>query len=327
LTAPEYDLITFGETMIRLTTVGDQRLETTPSLQVTIGGSESNVCVALARLGHPVAWLSALPANALGKRIAGELRAHGVSVDHVLWSDSSRAGVYFMETGARPRPTRVTYDRAGSAVASIDPDTIDYMLVRRARALHLTGITPALSGACASVCSRLLDEAEAAGIPVILDVNYRSLLWTPDDARRGLEHLLQQASVVLCGAADAATVWGLTGQPHEIVRGLLHLSAADIAVVTLGEDGVCAMRRDGSSWLQSSLDVDIVDPVGAGDGFAAGFLHRWFDAPDDIPAALRSGVAMAALAMTIPGDLAIVSPDDLTATLALLDGGSDDIVR
>jgi 2-dehydro-3-deoxygluconokinase len=324
---PEYDLITFGETMIRLTTVGDQRLETTPSLRVTIGGSESNVCVALARLGHPVAWLSALPSNSLGKRIAGELRAHGVVVDHLLWSNSSRAGVYFMETGARPRPTRVTYDRAGSAVASIDPEAVDYTLVRRARALHLTGITPALSEACASVSRRLLDEAVAAGIPVILDVNYRSLLWTADEARQGLEHLLQHATVVLCGAADAATVWGLNGQPHEIARGLLDLSAAEIAVVTLGEAGVCAMRRDGSYWTQTSLDVDIIDPVGAGDAFAAGFLHRWFDTPDDIPAALRSGVAMAALAMTIPGDLAIVSSDDLTATLALLDGGSDDIVR
>jgi 2-dehydro-3-deoxygluconokinase len=324
---PEYDLITFGETMIRLTTVGDQRLETTSSLQVTIGGSESNVCVALARLGHPVAWLSALPSNSLGRRIAGELRAHGVAVDHLLWSDSGRAGVYFMETGARPRPTRVTYDRAGSAVAAIDPEAIDYTLVRRARALHLTGITPALSEACASVAHRLLDEAATAGIPVIVDVNYRSLLWTPEEARRGLDHLLQRATVVLCGAADAATVWGLAGQPQEIAGGLLDLSAADIAVVTLGEDGVCARRRDGSSWSQPSLEVDIVDPVGAGDAFAAGFLHCWFDAPDDIPAALRSGVAMAALAMTIPGDLAIVSGDDLTTTLALLDGGSDDIVR
>jgi 2-dehydro-3-deoxygluconokinase len=321
------DLITFGETMIRLTSADAQPLERATSLTVTIGGAESNVCVALARLGRNVAWLSALPSNALGRRISGELRSHGVDVDSILWSDAGRAGVYFMETGSRPRPIRVTYDRADSVVAGIDPDAIDYTLVAGARALHLTGITPALSPACAEVCRRLVIAAAAADVPVVLDVNYRSLLWSPEQARLGLAYFCEHADVLLCGAGDARTIWNLDGSPEDVGRELLSLSGADIAVVTLGELGVCAVSREGEICRQSAVPVEIIDPVGAGDAFAAGFLNVWLDDRQDVSGALRSATALAALAMTIPGDLAIVTPDDLAATLALVDGSGDDIVR
>lgn len=327
MTATHYDLITFGETMIRLTTAGGRRLETTGTLDVTIGGAESNVSVALARLGRKVAWLSALPDNLLGTRIANELRGHGVDTSHVIWRHGERAGLYFMETGSRPRPTRVTYDRAGSAVANLRPGAIDAGIVRRARALHLTGITPALSSGCAAICQQLASAASAANVPVVLDVNYRSLLWPAEDACRGLAPLCHQATILLCGASDAQTIWGLSGEPAEVARGLLQRSSAELVVVTLGEEGVCAVTRGGDVFAQPSVEVDIVDPVGAGDAFAAGFLHVWLDDRSDIAAALRSGVALAALSMTIPGDLAIITPADLASTLDLVEGGGEDIVR
>lgn len=327
MTPEHYDLVTFGETMIRLTTTGGRRLETTGTLEVTIGGAESNVCVALARLGRRVSWLSALPDNPLGTRIFNELRGHGVDTSRVVWRDTYRVGVYFMETGALPRPTRVTYDRADSAVTMLEVDAIDTGLVANARALHLTGITPALSENCAAICQRLAAAAIAAGVPLILDVNYRSLLWTPEEASEGLAEILEQATIVLCGAGDALTIWGLSGEPSEVANELLDRSGAELAVVTLGEAGVCAVNQAGDIFEQPSLAVDIVDPVGAGDAFAAGFLHAWLDDRRDIPSALRSGVALAALSMTIPGDLAIITPADLAATLNLLEGGGEDIVR
>ncbi len=327
MTAQQYDLVTFGETMIRLTVTGGRRLENTGSLEITIGGAESNVCVALARLGRRVSWLSALPDNPLGRRISNELRGHGVDTSKVVWSDNSRAGLYFMEMGARPRPTRVTYDRANSSVAMLAPDAIEDSCVAHARALHLTGITPALSASCAAICERLASVAVEASVPMILDVNYRSLLWSPEEARAGLAALCERATVLLCGAGDARTIWGLAGDPVEVARGLLDRSSAELAVVTLGEAGVCAVSRAGDVFEQSSLTVDIVDPVGAGDAFAAGFLHAWLDDRANIPNALRSGVALAALSMTIPGDLAIVTPADLTSALDLLEGGGEDIVR
>lgn len=322
-----FDLVSFGETMIRLATVDGQRLETSTELAVSIGGTESNLCVALSRLGMATAWISALPESALGRKVAGELRRHGVDVESVIWRDAARTGLYFMETGAQPRPTRVMYDRAGSAVATLDPDALDTSIVARARALHLTGITPALSDTCAEICRRLLAEADDAGVPVVVDVNYRSLLWTPEEAAAGIAPLLAGADLLFCGASDAATIWGISGEPEAIGRALLDRSGADLVVVTLGPEGACAIRRGGEFWQQASLPVEIVDPVGAGDAFAAGFLREWLGDRAAVPSALRSGVAMAALSMTMPGDLAIVTPDELAATLAQVEGSSPDIVR
>lgn len=315
--------------MVRLSTPSGIRLESAGSLDVTIGGAESNVAVALARLGRSVAWTSALPGNALGRRIAREIAMHGVDVSSVLWDDDARAGVYFMDTGSMPRPTRVVYDRAGSALARIDPDLLDTTLVRSARALHLTGITPALSDGAAACCARLADAAQAAGVPITLDVNYRSRLWSAEAARVGLASLLAGVTVLFCGIEDAATVWGLTGEPADVARVLLRQSVAQTVVVTAGSRGAVAVTRDAPDGAvhQAASAVEAVDPVGAGDAFAAGFLHCWLDDRDDLASALRSGVALASLKMTISGDFALVTADELTEAIALLDGAAREIDR
>jgi 2-dehydro-3-deoxygluconokinase len=324
-----YDLLAFGETMARLSATGGRRLEETETLSVAIGGAESNVAVALARLGRQVAWLSALPRNPGGRRIAGELRRHGVDVQHVIWEDdpSARAGVYYIEPGQPPRPTRVLYDRAGSAVAQLDPQRVDAGVVRAARAIQMTGITPALSPSCAAICAALADAASAASVPLIFDVNYRARLWTPEQARAGLAPLLRQTTLLFCGAGDAATIWGLVGEPEHVARKLLDLSAAQLVVLTLAEAGALAVARGGGSWRQPAVPVTVVDPVGAGDAFAAGFLHCWLDTPSDVVGALRSGAALAALKITMPGDLALITAEELDEALALLDAPGHDIQR
>ena len=317
--------------MVRLATPDFERLETTTTLDVSIGGTESNVAVALARLGRRATWLSALPANPHGRRIAGTLRAHGIDVNHVIWTPSgharSRAGVYFLEPGTAPRPTRVIYDRANSAVATIDPDAVPYDLVDSARLLHLTGITPALSANCAEVCRRLVERADRHGVPLMFDVNYRSLLWSPDEAAQGIQHFLDHADLLFCGQGDARTIWKLTGSPEDIARGLLARSSADLVIVTFGDAGAAAVDRAGNFHYQPAPFVAVVDPVGAGDAFAAGFLHAWFEDPTGIPAALRSAVAAASIAMTMPGDLAIITPDELAEAVRGLDQAGDEIVR
>lgn len=322
-----FDLVTFGETMVRLSAGGGKRLEDAVTLDMATGGTESNVAVALARLGLRVTWLSVLADNALGRRVDADLRRHGVDTTRVLWSSTERAGVYFLDPGVSPRPTRVLYDRAGSAVARVDPDDIDYGIVGYARALHLTGITPALSAGCATVCHRLADAAVRAGIPIVFDVNYRARLWSPDDAAAGLAPLMARASVLFCGASDAKTIWGINGQPEEIASALLDRSQAELVVVTLAEHGAVAMTRSGECLRQAALPVTVVDPVGAGDAFAAGFLSRWLSDRSAIAVALQAGVAMAALKMTIPGDLALVTPEELEDALTLVDGGGADIDR
>lgn len=317
-----YDLVTFGETMIRLTADTGTRLEEAGSLRMTIGGTESNVAVALARLGRRTAWLSALPDNALGQRIAGELRRNDVDTSHVLWTDG-RIGVYFMEPGATPRPTRVLYDRADSAITRIDPASLGLSPLDGAGVLHLTGITPALSPSAGAASLRLADAAVTAGIPISVDVNYRARLWSAEQAAIGIQPLLDRATLLLCGAGDAETIWGLRGEPADVAQALLERSTATIAVVTLGERGSFALTRAGQQYNQAAIPVETIDAVGAGDAFAAGFLHRWLDTPDDIPTALRTAANMAALKMTIYGDNAIVTAEDL----AQLDQSGPDIVR
>jgi 2-dehydro-3-deoxygluconokinase len=321
-----YDLVTFGETMVRLTAADGMRLEEAQRLDVTIGGAESNVAVALARLGRRVAWLSALADNPIGRRVAGELRRHGVDTAHVVWTDD-RAGVYFLDPGVPPRPTRVYYDRRDSAVARIDPSAIDPALVVDAGALHLTGITPALSASCATICRMLVAAASESAVPVVLDVNYRARLWPAREAAAALAPLLTQTTLLLCGARDAATIWGLRGDPADVAAGLLARSGAELVVLTLGADGALALQRAGTPIRQPAIPVQPVDPVGAGDAFAAGFLHRWLDDRSAIPAALQSGVVLAALKMTMPGDHALITPAELDETIALLGSHGEDIVR
>ncbi|MFW6075258.1 MAG: PfkB family carbohydrate kinase [Chloroflexota bacterium] len=312
MTAPAaFDLGTFGETMIRLAPPDHERLETATSLDCSIGGTESNLAAALVRLGRSANWISALPENPLGRRIAGEIRRHGVDTRNVVWRDDSRAGVYFLELGTGPRPTRVIYDRASSALATLPVQAVDPALATASKIFHLTGITPALSSNCAEICLRLADSARDAGRNVTFDVNYRSLLWTPEQASEGLQPFLDRASVLFCGLADARTIWGLDGEPNEVAAELIDRSTASVVVLTLGAEGALARRRDGRSVEQTAQEVEAVDPVGAGDAFAAGFLHRWLDDPGDLPGALRSGVALAGIAMTIPGDLAVITPAEL----------------
>ena len=313
-----WDLLTFGESMLRLTPTNGQRVQDAAAFRATVGGTESNVCVALTQLGRTCAWLSALPTNVLGQRVAHEIGAHGVDVSRVIWTDD-RLGLYFLEPGVAPRPARVLYDRANSAVAMLDPMLIDADVVTRARVVHLTGITPALSTTAATICTRLAERATAAGVPLSVDVNYRARLWDPATARAGLAGLLQHATLLFCGAADAATIWGHHGSAADVAAALLAHTGAQIAIVTDGGAGATARTRDGQIMQQVALPVQIVDPVGAGDAFAAGVLHAWLDHPTDLAAMLRSGTALAALKMTVNGDHALTNAAELAETIASID--------
>src|ERR1043165_4264691 len=161
---PEFDVITFGETMIRLSPPNCGRLESCDSLDLRIGGAESNTAVALSRLERRVAWWSKLVDNPLGRRIENEIRRWGVDTSQGIWADSGRVGVYFIEYGAKPRPHHVYYDRADSAISKLESAEVDWNHLARAKHLHLTGITPALSESCAAVVSQAVTEARERGI-------------------------------------------------------------------------------------------------------------------------------------------------------------------
>lgn len=310
----QFDVVTLGETMIRFSPPVPQRIEQAATLEVNVGGAESNVAVALARLGHKVAWLSRLPNNAWGRRIVSTLRAQGVDVSGVAWAKGERVGTYFVEYGRQPRPIHVIYDRADSAASRMQVDDVPWEMVENARVVHCTGITPALSPSCANVVTEVMRRARQAGALVTFDVNYRSLLWPPHKAGVALDAYCRLADIVFGAWRDVMALFGATRTPDYTAPFLRAGWGCKAVVLTLGDAGAMACDEDGLAHVPA-FDVDIVDRLGAGDAFDAGFISAYMG-ERSLEECLRYGTALASLCMTIPSDLALVTPEEVEALLA-----------
>jgi 2-dehydro-3-deoxygluconokinase len=306
------DVFTLGETMLRLSPPGNLRLEQATSLDIAFGGTESNVAVALSRLGKRVAWHSRLPENPMGRQVAAALLKQGVNVDSVMWSKDERLGVYFIEYGSPPRGIQVWYDRADSAASKITPGDLPLELIRSAGWLHVTGITAALSESCAETVSAAVDIATENGVNVSLDVNYRAKLWDAATAAAVLNPLCEKADVVIVAARDAHSLWDAPMDAIEAAR-MLQGRWGGTVIVTRGEAG--SVGYDGADLAQAdAIPVEIVDRIGAGDAFAGGVICGLLDGLP-LRGALQFGSAVAALKLTIPGDMALVSRVEVEALL------------
>jgi len=311
-----HDLVALGEVMLRLAAPPPQRLEQAGMLEVQIGGAEANVAAACARLGLSTALISAFPADHVwGDRAMRALAGHGVDCAGVIRRPASRMGVYFLEYGASPRPVRVLYDRRDSAVSHLTPAEVDWDLVRAARTLHLSGITPALAPNLEDVVRRAIDEAGAAGVPVSFDVNYRSRLWSPAAAREFLALILPRLDYLFIGSGDARTVFELSGCPESVLGGLSRLAPKATIALTLGEAG-SAVLGGGQVWRPRRRPVvTVVDLLGAGDAYAAGFLWARL-CGRSLQDATDAAAALAALKCTIWGDVPVVTRAELDEVLA-----------
>lgn len=304
-------LTTFGETMLRLSPPSTGRLETATELELRIGGAESNVAIAAANLGIDVAWLSKLPQNPLGRRVTRDLLANGVE-PAIAWDSrsSSRLGTYYLEPGKPPRVTNVIYDRTNSAVTTATPDDLDLELIRDATYFCTSGITPALSDTLRETTGHLLEIAAAAGTRTVLDLNYRSKLWSRTEAAETMDRLLPMVDVI-CGAErDARSVLGGEGDIETVVTDLRSAYEADLVVLTRGDDGAVAAERGETIHRQPAYPAETVDPIGTGDAFLGGFLAHRIKG-DAIPAALDAGAAAAALSRTMNGDWPVLSPEEI----------------
>lgn len=313
--ATEYDLITLGETMWRLSTQGFVRLDMVDSLEVKVGGAESNLAIGLSRLGKKVAWWSRLPENPLGQHVAQTLRTFGVDVSGIYWQKDARLGTYFIEFGSPPRPTQVVYDRANSAASQMQPDDFDWSVFQRTKRLHLTGITPALSQSCLETVKRAIKEAHAAGLQISFDLNYRAKLWSWDECRPVMDELASQCHLVIGATRDAQNLVAEKIEGEALARHLNERWQGATVVVTKGSKGAVAF--DGTNFydVPAYTDVQVVDRVGAGDAFDTGLLCALLDGKS-LPEAVRYGHAVAALKMTVPGDMALVSRAEVEALLA-----------
>ena len=317
----DYDVFTLGETMVRFTPKGFIRLEEAAELELRVGGTESNVAVALARLGLRVAWASKLPQNPLGELTARRIRSFGVDVSHVRWSADARMGLYFIEPGAAPRTSLVLYDRANSAASTMTPNDFDWSILDRARHLHLTGITPALGQSACETAARAIAEAKSRGRTVSFDVNFRARLWSAEAAREALAPLIQNVDLLISTLSDAEHVFGITGAPEEVAERLSSLTRAPLIALTLGGDGALLWSRE-RAVRTSPFEVHAIDRIGAGDAFDAGLL--WGYLSGDAEKGLSYGMAMAAIKHTMPGDECVTS---LAEVEALLNAGHRDVQR
>ena len=308
------EVVTLGETMLRLSPVTVSTLEETQQLQVHVGGAESNVAVGMARMGLPAGWISKLVDNSIGRLIARRIHWHGVDTSRIVWSESGRNGLYYLEPGLEPRSTRIIYDRTDSAFTTLRFEEIDWDYFNQARLVHLTGITPALSGENNRLTHQIIDHMKKRDALISFDVNYRAKLWAPAAARKILTRIVGKVDILICSLNDAVTVFGHKSQDaEEVAKGLLHQFRNRIVVLTLADRG--ALAYDGrNSWYQDAYQASNVDRIGRGDSFSAGFLYGYLT--DSVQAGLKYGNAMAALNQTFKGDFFLADKEEVDRLIA-----------
>ncbi len=326
-----YDLVTFGEAMVRLAPPNYQRLEQATLLEVNVGGAELNVAVAAQRLGLKTSYVTRLTSNALGRMIQNKAREHGVDTSRIAWTDADRTGLYFVEFGASPRPNSVLYDRRGSAIAGIRPGDVDWeAALEGARWFHTSGITPALSRSAAEVTSEALRAARKAGAKVSIDLNYRARLWSKEEAAAVMTALMKETDVLITTEEDTERVFGITGKDYaDVARALTDRFGFEAVAITLRETpGVwrnswtAIVHARGNLYRAPVFDLELVDRVGAGDAFVGGFVTGYLlGGPEE---AVQYGVAVSALKQTNPGDLCWATREEVER---LLKGGGLRIIR
>ncbi|WP_254533556.1 bifunctional 2-dehydro-3-deoxygluconokinase/2-dehydro-3-deoxygalactonokinase [Natrinema gelatinilyticum] len=306
------ELVTFGETMLRLNPPSGTRLETASTLEFRTAGAESNVAIAAAHLGTSSVWLSKLPDSPLGRRVTNEVRQHGVE-PRIAWDDGGRQGSYYIEQGSAPRPTTVIYDRADAAITTARPAELDREAIRNAAVFYTSGITPALSSTLAETTADILATAQAAGTTTAFDLNYRSKLWSTTEARRASESLFADIDILVAAERDVHNVLDRHGEARTLAEGLVSDFDFRTVIITCGEDGALAIH-DGTTYEQPAFETDTVDAIGTGDSFVGGYLARHI-AGDSVSDALSYAAATAALKRTIEGDLAVVTANEVEQVL------------
>ena len=328
--------LAFGEIMLRLSPPGRELLLQTPRLDVWVAGAEANVATALARLGHDIGFVSRVPDNDLGRGAVTTLRGHGVDVSGIGLG-GERMGLYLVTSGAGMRATEVIYDRAHSAFAEAPIEAWDWdALLQGVDRLHLSGITPALGPVPAQAAVAAAEAASARSIAVSFDGNWRGKLWERWDSNpRGiLTELVRHADLLFGNHRDIALLLGRDFAHDGEDRRREAAEAAFAAFPRLRHIASTARHVEHVDLHRLSARIDargehvqtdevvlagIVDRIGGGDAFAAGVLHA-FRRGEDIAAAARTGLALAALKHSLPGDASLFRQADIDAYLA---GGLD----
>jgi 2-dehydro-3-deoxygluconokinase len=291
------EVVTFGETMALMRSQAPGPLAHAAELSLGVGGAESNVAIALARLGATVAWFGRVGEDSLGDLVVRELRAEGLAV-HALRDAGAPTGLMIKERRTEQNQ-KVWYYRSGSAGSRLRPEDVPVAEITAARLLHITGITPALSISAADAVDRAVRTARETGTLVSFDVNYRSALWSAGEASPVLRRLAGQADILFAGDDEAELLVGSAEGPQELAERLATLGPSQV-IVKRGAEG-CLALLEGECFEQPAITVRPVDTVGAGDAFVAGYLAellRGLPPAERLLTAVRTG----AFACLVPGD-------------------------
>lgn len=323
-------VVTFGEIMLRLSPPGYLRFTQASSFDVVYGGGEANVAVSLANFGIDVAFVTRLPKNPIGDAAINELRRYGVDTRYIA-RGGSRIGIYFMEKGASVRPSNVVYDRAHSAISEAKVGDIDWRAAfEGAEWFHFTGITPALGDNVAELVEEGCKIAKERGLTVSCDLNYRKKLWSSEKAGKVMGNLMHYVDVVIANEEDAEKVFGIKAPESNVIAGQLNIEGykyvarelynrfnLKMVAITLREslsasdNNWSGMLYDGKEYYFSKkYKLHIVDRVGGGDAFGAGFIYSLITGKD-LQSALEFAVAASALKHTIEGDFNQVSVQEV----------------
>ncbi len=318
---PSYDFLTLGETLLRLSPPGMQRLDQARNFEVGIGGSELNVACMLARLGRRTAWVSRLPEGPLGRIVDGEARRHGVDTRFVRWIPEARLGLMFFEPGPAPRNARVIYDRKHSAASELGFEDAPWdALIAASARIHLSGITPALGPSCRALVGHVAQLAAAAGKLVSYDLNYRGTLTSAIEARAMLAAVAPHLELFVVAERDARDVLGFEEEAEPLAEAIAARYGVPLVALTRppgSEPGDLLLAR-GTVRRAPRYPAEIVDRIGAGDSFVAGLIHGLIDG--DLDLAIRLAAYAAAVGLATPGDINYFSPEDLAAFHANLTG-------
>ena len=323
-------IVTLGEIMLRLSPAGNYRFVQSESFQIFPGGGEANVAVSLANYGHTACFVSKLPSHEIGQIAVNALRRFGVKTEYIS-RGGDRVGLYYAETGASMRPSKVIYDRAHSAIAEADISDFDFdKIMEDADWFHWSGITPAISDKAAEIVRVACEAAKRHGVTVSVDLNFRKKLWTSEKAISVMRPLMQYVDVCIGNEEDANMCLGYKPDAdveggktdaegyYEIFKGMMKEFGFKYVVSTLREsysashNGWKALIYDGKTFYESKhYDINpIIDRVGGGDSFSAGLIHGLLSYKDQAKA-LEFAVAASALKHTIPGDFNLVSTSEV----------------
>ena len=293
------DVATLGESMVLFVPTRIGLLRYAHQFERSIAGAESNTAIGLTKLGHSAGWISRVGDDEFGQYMLAFLRGEKVDVSRVKTDSQAPTGVFFKER-RRSDSTRVYYYRAGSAASRLQPRDLDEEYIANARYLHLTGITPALGASCSETTVTAIRMAQKAGVPISFDPNLRLKLWSAEEARRTFLEIIPEVQLLLTSAEEAALITGIQ-DPEAAALRLLEMGPSKV-VIKRGSEGATGVYDGGKVLHALPMDVAVVETVGAGDAFNAGFLsgelRGW-----DFAESLRLGNIMGALATTAPGDI------------------------